>query len=96
MIPARDNSHPASNVSANGTGTANSPDTRNTSNPSTMVAPAPPKSSGVQAWVSPDSSSADQSGAFQLSSAAFVIVRGSHRSWKIRVVASIMMLSSLI
>ena len=94
-IPARDSSQPASKVSASGTGAANRPATPSTSKPSASCAPAPPCSSGTQASVSPASASVRQSGAFQPSSLARLMVWGSARSAKIRVAVSATIVSAL-
>ena len=89
-------SQPASNVSASGAGAAKRPATRNTANPSVIAAPAPPSSSGTQVSGSPDSSSASHSAFGHVPFSASLIVVGSHRSWKIRVAVSTMMLSVVI
>ena len=94
-IPARAKSQPAIRVSANGAGTAKRPAARNTANPSAIVAPAPPSSSGTQATVSPDSSSASHSAFGHTPFSVSLIVAGSHRSRKIRVAVSTMILSRL-
>ena len=86
--PARASNQPATRVSANGTGTAKAPATRSTAKPSAREAPAPPLSSGTQARVRPDWVSASHSGARHASSAALLMVRGSPRSWKMRVAVS--------
>ena len=88
-------SHPAIKVSARGTGAANRPATRNTANPSARVAPAPPDSSGTQASGNPDSSSASHKAFGHSPFSASLIVLGSHKSCKIRVAVSTMMLSVL-
>ena len=86
-IPARDNSQPASSVSANGTAAAKRPAWRSTAKPSAISAPAPPRFSGTQASVRPASSSAAQAGAFQ-PSPALLMVCGSARSPRMRRVVS--------
>ena len=91
-MPARASSQPASSVSASGTAARSGPASRSTAKPSASSAPAPPRSSGTQASVSPASSSALQAGAFQ-PSPALLTVCGSARSVRMRRVVSAIGLS---
>jgi len=58
-----------------------------------FAVPAPPRSSGTQASGSPDSSSASHNALGHTPFSASFTVVGSHKSWKIRVAVSTMMLS---
>src|SRR5438105_1923063 len=64
-MPACDNNHPASMVSASGTATAKRPAAPNTAKPSAIVVPDPLQSSGTHDNGMPASVRACQSGAFQ-------------------------------
>ena len=92
-ILACDSSHPASIVSASGTAIAKRPAALKTLNPSAMLAPEPPQSSGTHDNGNPASVSACQSGAFQPPLLSRLMVCASARSANMRSAVSTTMFS---